>query len=45
MRRRGLLPAPVLLERDHNIPPLAELELELQRLQAVVDAGAGEPRR
>ncbi|MDP2340377.1 MAG: DUF692 domain-containing protein [Deltaproteobacteria bacterium] len=39
MRRRGLTPAPVLLERDHNIPPVAELELELVRLQAIVDGG------
>jgi uncharacterized protein (UPF0276 family) len=38
MRARGLTPAPVLLERDHNIPPLDELERELRRLQAIVSA-------
>lgn len=29
---------PVLLERDHNIPPLAELEPELRRLAGIVAA-------
>ena len=30
-------PVPVLLERDHNIPPLAELLAERQRLQEAYD--------
>jgi uncharacterized protein len=35
-------PAPVLLERDHNIPPLRELEGELARLARIVhEAGHG----
>jgi len=33
---RGLTPPPVLLERDHNIPPLGELVVELQRLRTIV---------
>jgi uncharacterized protein (UPF0276 family) len=39
-KQRGLVPAPVLLERDHHIPPLGELEAELARLQSIVDGGA-----
>lgn len=35
-------PVPVLLERDHHIPPLAELEQEMRRLQQII--GAGSPR-
>jgi uncharacterized protein len=41
---RGLPLPPVLLERDHRIPPLPELELELVRLRGIVDdmmAGGG----
>lgn len=37
--RRGLPMPPVLLERDHNIPPLPELFAELQRLRLIVDGG------
>ena len=37
LQRTG--PVPVLLERDNDIPPLAELLLELQELRAVYDAG------
>jgi uncharacterized protein (UPF0276 family) len=37
MRERGLALPPVLLERDHEIPPLPELERELVRLRAIVD--------
>jgi hypothetical protein len=33
---------PVLLERDHNIPPLHELEVELQRIQAIAEAAHGQ---
>lgn len=29
-------PAPVLLERDHNIPPLKELEAELERIADIM---------
>jgi uncharacterized protein (UPF0276 family) len=36
-RERGLPLPPVLLERDHRIPPLPELELELVRLRDTVD--------
>lgn len=48
MRDAGLALPPVLLERDHEIPPLADLERELERLRAIVtavDAGvdAGAP--
>ena len=43
MRGRGLTPAPVLLERDHNIPSLLELEGELTRIQGIVDASAVRP--
>ncbi len=34
---RGLPIPPVLLERDHHLPPLPELFAELQRVQAIVD--------
>lgn len=34
-------PAPVLLERDHNIPPLRELEVELARLDEIVSGPGG----
>ena len=37
MRERGLPLPPVLLERDHQIPPLPELNVELARLQSIVD--------
>jgi len=37
-RARGLVPPPTLLERDHSIPPLAELEAELRRLLLIIDA-------
>lgn len=37
MRQRGLPLPPVLLERDHHMPPLPELFGELRRLQAIVD--------
>lgn len=40
-RARGLVPPPTLLERDHHIPPLAELEAELRRLKAIVDGKEG----
>lgn len=30
-------PVPILLERDHHIPPLAELEQELHRVRHIVD--------
>ena len=42
LRRQGLPVPPVLLERDHDIPPLPELERELSRLQGIVD-DAGVP--
>ena len=32
---------PILLERDANIPPLSELELELRRLQEIAQAAWG----
>jgi uncharacterized protein (UPF0276 family) len=35
-------PVPVLLERDHSIPPLVELEAELGRLQTIIDAAEAE---
>jgi uncharacterized protein (UPF0276 family) len=35
-------PVPVLLERDHSIPPLTELEVELARLQQIIDAAEAE---
>ena len=34
---RGLPMPPVLLERDHHLPPLPELFAELSRLRAIVD--------
>jgi uncharacterized protein (UPF0276 family) len=37
LARKNVRP-PVLLERDHNIPPLADLEAELARLTEVRDA-------
>ncbi len=37
---RGLPMPPVLLERDHHLPPLPELFAELHRLQQIVDARA-----
>ena len=33
---------PVLLERDHSFPPLAELEAELAKLQHIIDAAEAE---
>jgi uncharacterized protein (UPF0276 family) len=33
----GLPLPPVLLERDHRIPPLPDLEVELRRLKGIVD--------
>jgi uncharacterized protein (UPF0276 family) len=38
MQACGLALPPVLLERDHDIPPLHELEDELRRLRDLVDA-------
>ncbi len=40
MRARGLPLPPVLLERDHNIPALPELCVELERLQQVVTSSS-----
>ena len=40
MHDRGLALPPVLLERDHEIPPLPDLERELVRLRAIVDGVA-----
>jgi uncharacterized protein (UPF0276 family) len=37
--RRGLPMPPVLLERDHNLPPLPELFDELRRVRTIVDGG------
>ncbi len=37
MKARGLTPPPVLLERDHHIPPLGELFVELIRLRRIVE--------
>lgn len=37
--------APVLLERDHNFPPLAELEAELGRLRGIVERKGDVPPR
>jgi hypothetical protein len=45
MRAENLVLPPVLLERDHDIPPLPALEQELQRLRATVDAAAGAAAR
>jgi hypothetical protein len=43
IRDLGLALPPVLLERDHDIPPLSELETELARLRTIVDAVAAVP--
>jgi uncharacterized protein (UPF0276 family) len=40
-RAQGLPLPPVLLERDHHIPPLPELEGELRRLHDIVAAVGG----
>ena len=41
LRRTG--PVPVVLERDHQIPPLADLLAELQRLRAIVASARLDP--
>jgi uncharacterized protein (UPF0276 family) len=44
MHDSGLVLPPVLLERDHAIPPLVELEHELRRLRRVVDEALVAPQ-
>jgi len=41
IRNAGLALPPILLERDHQIPPLPVLEAELRRLQRIVAQSRG----